>query len=85
MIILSVTRRRYPREARPGEDETYAGWAREGYALTVVLVAGDFEDYAAYAGQGSDEWVGQHGVKLSFQEACVHFPAGQLDASRYRP
>ena len=77
MTILGVNRRRYPREAQAGE--------RTRCAVTVVLVAGDCEDYAAYAGQGSDEWIAQHGLKLSFGEACVHFPAGQLDASRYRP
>lgn len=37
--------------------------------LTVVLVQGEAEDYAAYIGCGSDQWVAGHGDKLSFGEA----------------
>lgn len=49
----------------------------------VVLVAGDVGDYAAYMGPWSREWARDHGAKLSFAEACIHFPRG-LDQSKYR-
>ncbi len=52
-------------------------------AFTVVLVAGAIGDYAAYAGQGSDDWVARHGDKLSFEMACGHFPGG-LSFEKYR-
>jgi len=52
--------------------------------VTVVLVAGDIGDYAAYAGIGSDEFVAQLGNKISFDEACCHFPGGQLKRELYR-
>lgn len=55
-----------------------------GHTLTVVLVAGYADDYAAYAGFGSPEWVARFGDKVSFEEASVHFPGGQLDRERYR-
>ena len=62
---------------------TRDSWTRG--EVTVVLVAGSVGDYAAYAGMGEPEWVAAHGDKLSFEEACCHFPGGQLDAERYRP
>lgn len=49
-----------------------------------VLVAGDVEDYAAYQGIGSREYVARHGDKIRFAEACCHFPGRQLEESRYR-
>lgn len=54
--------------------------------VRTVLVAGDpaVGDYAAYQGIGSKEYVADHGDKISFEEACVHFPGGQLDRERYR-
>ena len=51
--------------------------------LKVVLVAGDIGDYAAYAGYGDEEFVVRLGNKISFEEACCHFP-GQLDREKYR-
>ena len=46
----------------------------EGYIeLSVVLVEGDIGDYAAYCGQGSDEFVAAHGDKISYDEANIHF------------
>lgn len=59
----------------------------------VVLVAGAIGDYAAYAGfvKGVDgdptpselDLIVRHGDKISFVEACTHFP-GQLEEARYR-
>jgi hypothetical protein len=72
--IMGVNCRTYPSE------HDY-----HGTTVKVVLVAGDIEDYAAYAGQGSDEWVAANGDKVHFEEACVHFPGGQLEKARYRP
>ena len=69
--ILSVNRRSYPSEGR-----TYI-------SITVVLVVGGIGDYAAYIGEGAPEFVARHGNKLSFEEACVHFPVG-LERHRYR-
>lgn len=60
----------------------------------VVLVAGAVGDYVAYAGfvRGNDghvtatelDAIRRHGDKISFEEACVHFPGGQLKRERYR-
>lgn len=72
--ILGTNRRTYPSEADPGR----------GVDLLVVLVSGEIGDYAAYAGQGDPEWVARHGDKITFAEACVHFPGGQLEGARYR-
>ena len=71
--ILGVNTRQYPMQ-------------REflGVAISVVLVAGTVGDYAAYAGQGTPEWVAVHGDKIPFEEACVHFPGGQLERKKYR-
>lgn len=49
-----------------------------------VLVAGEIGDYAAYTGHGTPEWVAAHGDKIRFEEACIHFPGGQLERERYR-
>ncbi len=35
-------------------------------------------------GIGPPEWVVRHGDKLSFEEACIHFPSGQLKREHYR-
>jgi len=74
--ILGANRRSYP--AQVGQD----GHSRVD--VTVVLVAGDIGDYAAYAGAGSDDWIARFGDKVSFEEACVHFPGGQLEEAKYR-
>jgi len=52
--------------------------------IAVVLVEGQIGDYAAYVGIGSDEWIAKFGDKLSFEEACCHFPGGQLKEELYR-
>jgi hypothetical protein len=49
-----------------------------------VLVEGDIGDYACYVGHGEPEWVARHGDKISFDEACCHFPGGQLKRELYR-
>ena len=77
--ILGVNRRTYPMQLGPGE-----GWHPDPPSVVVVLVEGDVEDYAAYCGIGTPEWVARHDDKISFEEACVHFPGGQLEKGRYR-
>lgn len=72
--ILGVSRRSYPSQNSP------AGYQN----VQVVLCEGDIGDYAAYAGEGSAQWIAAHGDKLTFEEACVHFPGGQLKVERYR-
>lgn len=53
--------------------------------IIVVLVSGTIGDYAAYISAGnSTEWCKRHGNKLSFDEACIHFPGGQLKKENYR-
>jgi hypothetical protein len=52
--------------------------------VLVVLVAGEIGDYAAYAGNGSPEWVARFGDKIPFTEATAHFPGGQLQREKYR-
>lgn len=47
-----------------------------------VLVGGAIGDYAAYVGHGDPKWVAEHGDKISFAEAKVHFPS--IEESRYR-
>lgn len=71
--ILNVNERSYPNQNDP--------W--NGIAIVVVLVEGDIGDYAAYAGHGYPDWVAQHGDKISFEEAQVHFPIG-LVKEKYR-
>ena len=67
-------------QREPGSDE----WAINPPSVVVVLVAGDIGDYAAYCGIGTPDWVARHGDKISFEEACIHFPGGQLEEGRYR-
>jgi hypothetical protein len=76
--ILGINERSYPVEAADPSD-----WAGRT-SVTVVLVAGDIGDYAAYVGRGSPAWIARHGDKISFAEACCHFPGGQLDEAKYR-
>lgn len=52
--------------------------------VCVVLVGGAIGDYAAYMGAGSPDFVKRYGNKISFEEACCHFPGGQLEVDRYR-
>ena len=49
-----------------------------------VLVAGGNNDYAAYEGEGEPEWVADHGNKMLFEEACMHFPSQNLEPDRYQ-
>lgn len=77
-VIIGVNERYYP-----NEDEDFMVVGKEAIQTLVVLVLGQINDYAAYAGHGSPEWVARHGNKISFEEACCHFP-GQLEKSRYR-
>lgn len=77
--ILGVNTRHYPTQI-PGTET----WDTNPPPVRVVLVAGDVDDYAAYCGLGTPEWVARHGDKLSFAEACCHFPGGQLVEERYR-
>ena len=77
--IIGMNTRCYPTQI-PGRNS----WSANPPTVRVVLVAGDIEDYAAYCGIGSPEWVAQHGDKLSFAEACCHFPGGQLSEEKYR-
>lgn len=74
--ILGVNKRYYPYPSpMHGRD----------IALTIVLVEGDIGDYAAYAGLHEDlEFIRDYGDKISFEEACCHFPGGQLKRELYR-
>ena len=69
--ILGINKRLYPSQYHACE-------------VSVVLVAGGVGDYAAYVGEGDAQWVADHGDKISFEEACIHFPGGQLERERYR-
>lgn len=51
--------------------------------VRTVLVEGCIGDYAAYQGIGSREYVRDHGDKVSFKEAQVHF-CGSLEVEKYR-
>ena len=74
--IIAINPRCYPDQN--GRDERMEG------EVKAVLVEGDVGDYAAYVGIGSDESVARRGDKISFEEACVHFPGGQLKRELYR-
>lgn len=92
--ILGVNKRWYPMQGElcgedkkthrhlndPSDDQ----WCNEPPPTWTVLVAGDIGDYAAYTGHGSPEWIARHGDKISFEEACCHFPGGQLKKEHYR-
>ena len=51
-------------------------------SITAVLVEGVVGDYAVYVGFGSPEYIAQHGDKLSFDEAKMHFPG--IEKENYR-
>lgn len=85
--ILGVNKRWYPtvtdRGTYPELEDDYDYGVRS--CLCTVLVAGSIGDYAAYQGIGDNpQWIAQHGDKISFEEACCHFPGGQLERERYR-
>lgn len=71
-VILGVNNRSYPSPRGP-------------IPITAVLVAGSIGDYAVYiAATDVVEFCKTQGNKLSFQEACLHFPGAQLEEERYR-
>ena len=77
--ILGVNKRYYP----------MAPIFEREIATIAVLVAGDIGDYACYIGLGYEpendaDWIAAHGDKISFEEACCHFPGGQLKKEKYR-
>lgn len=72
--ILAISDRSLPQEWPP---LTYVD-------IRVVLVGGAVGDYAAYMGAGSPGFIKAHGNKISFEEACCHFPGGALEKERYR-
>ena len=72
--ILGVNERWYPSEDNPDDPPV----------SRTVLVEEDIGDYAAYTGHGSIQFVAAHGDKISFEEACAHFPGGQLKRELYR-
>ena len=75
--VLGVDEKFYPMEADGGAIVV-------GPGLKAVLVQGEIGDYACYVGFGNADFVAQHGDKISFEEACVHFPGGQLKRKKYR-
>jgi len=81
--ILGVNKRSYPALAKDGGHCTCLSCGVGYVDVKVVLVAGAIGDYAAYAGSGPVEWIKKYGDKISFVEACVHFP-GSLEEERYR-
>ena len=54
-----------------------------GVGITVVLVEGNANDYAAYIGQGTPGYVAKFGNKLSFKEAEVLLGT-VLEKEKYR-
>ena len=76
--ILGVNTRHYPKQGLEyGTHDSDPPPTRAG------LVAGDIGDYAWYVGHGDPEWVARFGDKISFQEACIHFPHS-LEKEKYR-
>lgn len=90
--ILGVNKRWYPKQGNycPGTKCSHIAdpggdiWCEDYPLILAVLVAGEIGDYACYTGQGTEEWVAAHGDKISFEEACCHFPDGQLKRELYR-
>lgn len=89
--ILGINRRHYPAQASV---IGHSGFYVEGIGMVdqsedppptlAVLVQGEIGDYACYVGHGTPEWVRDHGDKIKFEEACCHFPGGQLKRELYR-
>jgi len=52
--------------------------------ISWVLIEGEIGDYAVYCGCGEPDDIKRHGDKVSFREACDHFPGGQLVEGLYR-
>lgn len=66
----------------------YTAETGEEIIITTLLVANYFNDkiydYAAYSGIGGDGHIMNRGAKLRFDDACIHFPGGQLKQELYR-
>jgi len=81
MKIIGVNTRSYPVAASGG---------MQRHDIVCVLVEdpeGIPDTYMAYIAIGSPRdaaLAARHGDKLRFEEACCHFPGGQLDRARYR-
>jgi hypothetical protein len=85
--ILGVNTRYYPTQASIVNHPRFlpmVDQSEDPPPTLCVLVAGEIGDYAAYVGHGEPEWVARHGDKISFDEACCHFPGGQLVREKYR-
>jgi len=52
--------------------------------ISWVLIEGSIGDYAVYCGCGDPDDISRWGNKVSFKEACDHFPGGQLLEGLYR-
>jgi hypothetical protein len=53
--------------------------------VTVILVRGEIDEYAAYIGAGCDiEFVRRYGNKMSFAEALSFFPSMVCEEKHYR-
>ena len=61
----------------------YISETGEEICIATVLVEGNIGDYAAYTGIGSPEHIAKRGDKITFTEACIHFPFG-LVKEKYR-
>lgn len=61
-MIVRATLRTYPSQFGPPP------------TILAVLTKGEIQDLAVYVGVGTAEWVSRNGDKLSFAEACCHFP-----------
>lgn len=85
-MIIGINKRSYPAEFGAGNEKRCLADGMEFHITNIVcvLVAGSVDDYAAYIGSGSPEWVARYGDKVRFEEACCHFPGGQLIRERYR-
>lgn len=85
-LILGISTRHYPTQGvfcKSATCEHIVDQCGDPQPVRVVLVSGEIGDYAAYCGVGMPEWVAAHGDKISFEEACGHFP-NQLEKERYR-
>jgi hypothetical protein len=85
--ILGVNERCYPAQASViGKPDVFPeiDQSDDSPPTLAVLVQGDIGDYACYVGHGTREWVRDHGDKISYEEACCHFPGGQLKRELYR-
>lgn len=52
--------------------------------ITFVLTVGEVSDFAVYSGQGSAEWVAEHGDKVAFRQAERLFPLHLEVGANYR-